>query len=178
MFAQETTHEVPYLGSSSGRQPAPGSQNGRYNVLFLCADNSAVSIIAEALLRRWGGDRFCAFSAGGNPRPEVHPTAVDMMKTKQVWHTSLRTKGCQEFLGDEAPRMDFIISVGERAPAGLPSKWPGHPRVMHWRISEPLANGSPAEEQRTFRKTFTELETRVRLFALVNARDSIKRAAA
>ncbi|MGH7813750.1 MAG: hypothetical protein ACREQI_07065 [Candidatus Binataceae bacterium] len=60
-------------GASSGR-PGAGDRNqapkpkSSYNVLFLCADNSAKSLIAEALLKRWGAGEFRAFSAGIEPK--------------------------------------------------------------------------------------------------------------
>jgi arsenate reductase (thioredoxin) len=37
------------------------------NVLFVCKDNSMRSIIAQALLSRFAGNRFPAFSCGLEP---------------------------------------------------------------------------------------------------------------
>ena len=74
--------------------------------------------------------------------------------------------------------MDFVISLGSRAPDGMPSSWPGNPRVIHWRISEPQTDGSQKENLRAFRKAFTELETRIKLFVLVNERKARKKIAA
>jgi len=42
---------------------------GKYKVQFLCRENSARSVIAEALLREPAGHRFDAFSAGAEPAP-------------------------------------------------------------------------------------------------------------
>ncbi|MBV8135154.1 MAG: hypothetical protein JO121_05855 [Deltaproteobacteria bacterium] len=74
--------------------------------------------------------------------------------------------------------MDFVISLGYRAPDGLPSTWPGNPRIIHWRISEPGVEGGPAENMRALRKTFSELETRINLFVLVNRKEKLGKTAA
>jgi arsenate reductase (thioredoxin) len=157
----------------SDPQPSRRVENRR-NVLFLCPANSICSIMAEALLEHGGGDDFRAFSGGVEPKGEIDPIAVDFLKSHKLWRHDLRSKNCREFLAPDAPRMDFVISLGEQPPAGLPAAWPGQPRIIHWRISEPVLGASPTAKANSFRKTFSELENRIRLFVLVHRREAIR----
>jgi arsenate reductase len=174
--SEPVSHEAPLLA-----QGIPARQRSKPNrgckMLFICRDNSALSIIAQALLNRWEEQGFRAFSAGSQPAVEVHPLAAALLKANGIWSQALKPKDCGGFIGPDAPTVDFVISLGAQRPDRLPSAWPGNPRVMHWRINEPRADGSQKENMRVFRKTFTELETRIKLFVLVNERQARKKVA-
>jgi arsenate reductase len=154
------------------------SSHHDYNVLFLCQDNACCSIMAEALLRRWGRGDFTAFSAGTKPSSAVHPQVVGVLETQRVWQPNLAPKSCEQFLKADAPRMDFVISLGETPPAELPSGWPGGVKPIHWRITEPLHNAKPEHIEQAFRRAFLELENRIKLFVLVYQREALRRKAA
>lgn len=139
-----------------------------FNVLFLCIGNSARSIMAEALVNRYGSGRFKAFSAGIEPSGEVHQFTIAMLKTKGLPTESLRSKHWREFATPEAPRMDFVISVCELPPPEVWLDWPGNPVRAHWRIADPVrAEETIAESRRGFERALRELENRVRLFLLL-----------
>ena len=86
-----------------------------YNVLFLCTENSARSIIAEAVLNRLGTGRFKAFSAGSLPAGRVHPYALDLLRNHDYPTADLRSKNWDEFTVPGAPEMDFVFTVCDNA---------------------------------------------------------------
>jgi len=137
------------------------------NVLFLCVENSARSIMAEAILRRWGKDRFGAFSAGIRPFGQVHPLAEEMLKLHDLWTEGLRSKGVDEFRAPAAPQMDFVIALCDRRAEVLPV-WPSGFISATWGIGDPAAvAGTIVERKNAFRRAFRELENRIRLFVLL-----------
>ena len=137
---------------------------GRYNVLFLCTGNSARSIMGEALLRHWGGERFRGFSAGSHPKGTVHPLALEVLRRNQVSADNLRSKSWDEFALPDAPPLDFVFTVCDRAAAEVCPYWPGQPIAAHWGLTDPAAaTGSDEEKRRAFSKTFRELDARLRI---------------
>jgi arsenate reductase (thioredoxin) len=134
-----------------------------YNVLFLCTGNSARSILAEALLNRWGQGKFHAFSAGSHPKGAVHPLALDLLRKHGLPTEHLRSKAWDEFAAPGAPRLDFVFTVCDRAAAEVCPVWPGQPMTAHWGVEDPAAVTGDAA-QRAFRNAFHTLEARIRLF--------------
>jgi protein-tyrosine-phosphatase len=138
--------------------------DGTINVLFVCKDNSIRSIIAQALLNRFSGNRFRAFSCGLQPAAKIHPRTVEMLDTHGLPLEHRRPRSISALVGNCAPEMDFVINLCDEP---LP-RLPGRPFIAHWGISDPLSEGGDAAlEARAFQRTFRELENRVRLFALL-----------
>ena len=137
-----------------------------YNVLFLCTGNSARSIIAEAILNAAAPGRFRAFSAGSQPRGEVNPHALDMLKRLGHDISQLRSKPWDEFAKPDSPPLDFVITVCDNAAGEVCPIWPGQPMTAHWGMPDPAAaQGTPAEIALAFAETYRMLSNRIDIFA-------------
>lgn len=86
-----------------------------FNALFLCTGNSARSILAEAILNRIGQGRFRAFSAGSEPKGEVHPFAIQFLQGLNHDTSFARSKSWDEFAAPGAPEMHFVFTVCDNA---------------------------------------------------------------
>jgi arsenate reductase len=140
------------------------------NVLFVCERNSIRSIMAEALLNRFGDGRFRAFSADLEPAATVHPLTLEMLQTGGLPTAHLKARSVREFMTPTAPKMDFVILMGAKDLTTAVRGLPGHPMLVQWGISEPVIPGDIAAQRFAFRRAFRELENRIRLFVLVQQR--------
>jgi arsenate reductase len=136
-----------------------------YNVLVLCTGNSARSVMAEALINTMGHGRFRAYSAGSHPTGKVNPFAIEQIATTHYSVENLRSKSWDEFAAQDAPKMDFIITVCDNAAGEVCPIWPGQPMSAHWGFEDPAAvQGTDEEKRRAFEKTFRHIMNRVQLF--------------
>jgi len=136
-----------------------------YNVLFICTGNSARSIFAETLLRDLGGGRFNAYSAGTAPYSELNPYAVSLLAAKGHDTAPLNSKNIREFQGADAPVMDFVFTVCDRAANENCPAWHGQPISAHWGMPDPVkATGSDAEKTLAFQHSYAALKNRIRAF--------------
>lgn len=135
-----------------------------YNVLFLCTGNSARSILAEALLNHDGAGRFRAYSAGSFPKGEVHPMALDVLKSLGFPHEGCRSKSWDEFAQPGAPQFDFIFTVCDNAAGETCPVWLGHPMTAHWGIEDPAAAVEGEGQRDAFVQALRFLRRRIELF--------------
>lgn len=137
-----------------------------YNVLFLCTGNSARSILAEAILNKDGGEKFRAFSAGSQPKGEVNPHALELLRASGYDVAGLRSKSWTEFARPGAPKLDFVFTVCDNAAGEARPVWPGQPMTAHWGVPDPAdAGGSAAEIAFAFKDAYRMLKRRIDLFS-------------
>ena len=142
-----------------------------FNVLILCTGNSARSILGEALINHWGKDRFVGYSAGSTPTGKVHPIALELLRQMKMPTAGLRSKSWDEFAKPDAPKLDFVFTVCDNAAGESCPFWPGQPMTAHWGIEDPAAvEGSDTDKWLAFRKTFQELENRIKVFTALPIR--------
>lgn len=135
------------------------------NVLFICTGNSARSIIAESLLNQLGGGKFRAYSAGSHPAGFVHPKALELLERNRFRTGDLRSKNWDEFAGPDAPHMDFVLTVCDKAAGEVCPVWPGQPMSAHWGVEDPAAaQGTPEQIEKAFTDAFIVLQRRIALF--------------
>ncbi len=136
-----------------------------YNVLFLCTGNSARSVLGEAIVDRLGEGRFKGFSAGSQPKGEVHPFTLDLLKSLGHPVDGLFSKSWDLYAVAGAPAMDFIFTVCDSAAGEACPVWPGQPMTAHWGLPDPAAvEGAEIAKRAAFRAAYAELENRIRLF--------------
>lgn len=136
-----------------------------YNVLFLCTGNSARSILAESILTKLGAGKFRVYSAGSQPKGEVHPLALKTLESLGYPAKGLCSKSWSEFAAPDAPVMDFVFTVCDNAAGEACPVWPGQPITAHWGIEDPAAvAGSDIQREAAFADAFRYLKNRISVF--------------
>src|SRR6185436_7301626 len=134
-------------------------------VLFLCTGNSARSIIAEAILNKFGAGRFQAYSAGSQPKGQVNPRAIELLNALSYDTSGFRSKSWSEFAKPGAPPLDFVFTVCDNAAGETCPLWPGQPMTAHWGVPDPAAaTGTEAEIRFAFADTHRTLTNRINIF--------------
>ena len=120
--------------------------------------------MAEAILRHHGRDRFNAFSAGSKPTGFVNPLSLELLKKLDYDTDNLRSKSWDEFAGENAPEIHFVITVCDSAAGEICPVWPGKPMTAHWGIDDPAAKeGSKSIKMHAFQKVFSQLYRQIDL---------------
>jgi arsenate reductase (thioredoxin) len=142
-----------------------------FNALFLCTGNSARSIMAEAILNKLGQGKFRAYSAGSQPKGQVNPNTIQLLRGLGYDTSSFRSKSWSEFAKPAAPPLDFVFTVCDNAAGEACPIWPGQPMTAHWGIPDPAeARGSEAEIALAFKDAYRMLFQRIGIFTALPIR--------
>ena len=98
---------------------------------------------AESILTKEGSGLFKTFSAGTNPKGEIHTSSLKTLNAFNFNIEGYNSKKWNIFEQSDAPEMDFIITVCDDAAKEICPVWLGHPVSAHWNIKDPtLATGT------------------------------------
>src|SRR4030042_3454981 len=129
-------------------------------VLFICTGNSARSQIAEAFLRKYGGDQFEAYSAGLEPKG-IHPYAERVMEEIGVSLSGQYSKHVKEYMGKV--HFGYLITVCDEAEKKCPTTFPSVGQRIHWSFEDPAAFvGSDDGKLAKFREVRDRIERRIK----------------
>jgi arsenate reductase len=116
--------------------------------------------MAEALLRRHGGDAFEVHSAGTIPKG-VNPLTLRVLSEAGIDASWARSKSVTEFLGQ---RFDYVITVCDQARQVCPV-FPGVNETLHWGYEDPAeAEGTEEDRLAVFRRVFISMGERIQQF--------------
>ena len=136
----------------------------KQRVLFLCTGNSARSQMAEALLRKYGGDVFEPHSAGLEPKG-VNPLTVQVMQEAGIDISDQTSKHLDTYLGKT--RFQYLITVCDDADENCPTGLPGVNARMHWSFEDPARfEGTNEERLAKFREVRDLIEKKVKEWAI------------
>jgi len=118
--------------------------------------------MAEAFLRKYGGDEFEAYSAGLEPKG-IHPLTVQVMEEVGIDLSEQRSKDVMEYMGRK--HFGYLITVCAHAEANCPTTFPGVSQRLHWPLEDPVAfEGSDEEKLDKFREVRDQVEQQIKIW--------------
>ena len=114
-------------------------------VLFVCVHNSARSQMAEAFLKKYGGDRFEVESAGLEPG-KLNPIVVEAMKEAGIDISQNKTKSVFDFY-KKGKQYDYVVTVCDESQSGACPVFPGKVEELHWGFNDPSGFDGSREEK-------------------------------
>ncbi len=81
-------------------------------VMVMCTGNSFRSHMAEAYIRKFGGDKFEAFSSGVKPSEKLYPWAIKLMAEDGIDISNQTSDNIDTYLDNY---FDYLITVCDTA---------------------------------------------------------------
>ena len=132
-------------------------------VLFLCVHNSARSQMAEAFLKKHGGGRYVAESAGLEPGL-LNPHVVRAMAEVGIDISGKETRSVFD-LHRQGKVFQVIVAVCSKEASDRCPIFPGNAFRLHWPFEDPSSfAGSDEEIMAGVRRVRDEIEKKVKEF--------------
>lgn len=129
-------------------------------VLFICSKNSCRSQMAEAFLRKLGGDDYEVFSAGLQAY-HIDPLAKQVMEEIGYSLEGQFSKSLDGYLNE---RFSYLITVCDKAEKACPI-FPGVSIREHWPIDDPArVEGDMEKRLNAYRQARDEILKQIKLF--------------
>lgn len=119
-------------------------------IAFLCVHNSFRSQIAEALGKRFAGDKYVFYSAGTETKPQINQDAVRLMK--QLYGIDMEQTQYSKTI-DKIPTPDVVISMG--CDVGCP--YIGRAFDDNWNLPDPTGGSDEV-----FIKIIKQIEEKIK----------------
>ena len=117
----------------------------KIKVLFLCVHNSARSQMAEAYLKKIGGDNFDVQSAGLEPGI-LNPLAIKVMAEDGIDISKNPTKDVFTFF-KEGRLFNYVVTVCDAGSAERCPIFPGVNKKIAWDFDDPSKFSGSEEEK-------------------------------
>lgn len=117
----------------------------KIKVLFLCVHNSARSQMAEAFLKKMGGDNFEVESAGLEPG-KLNPLAIKVMAEEGIDISKNLTKDVFSFF-KEGRLFNYVVTVCEAKNSERCPIFPGVSKKISWDFDDPSSFTGSEEEK-------------------------------
>jgi len=135
----------------------------KIKVLFLCIHNSARSQMAEAYMKKFGGERFAPESAGLEPGT-LNPLAVEVMKEDGIDISNNATKDVFEMV-KQGKSFFYVITVCDAGSSDRCPVFPGQHKKINWNFTDPSqATGTYEERLALTRRVRDEIKAAVQNF--------------
>jgi arsenate reductase len=125
--------------------------------------------MAEAFLRKYGGEQFEAYSAGLEPK-DINPYTNRVMEEVGVSLSGQYSKHVKEYMGKV--HFGYLIIVCDEAEKNCPTAFPSVSQRIHWSFEDPAALvGSDEEKLAKFREVRDQIEQRIKEWLMGQRRE-------
>lgn len=141
----------------------PTTTDIQHKILFVCIHNSARSQMAEAFLKKYGGDHFLVESAGLEPGT-LNPNVVTVMQEVGIDLSQKPTQAVFD-LFRKGRLYNAVVTVCDEASAERCPIFPGRVKRLNWSFPDPSTfSGTPEEILQKTREVRDEVEAKIKAF--------------